>query len=91
MSLVGPRPPEPREGIRYEAHHCCWFDAKPGVTGPWQASGRNAITHFEDVVLPEQECIRNRSLTRVLRMLVETVPVVLRGTGAIDHDPRRCR
>ena len=82
MSLVGPRPPVPREVVRYEAHHYCRFDVKPGMTGPWQIAGRNRITDFEDVVLLEQEYIRNWSLTRDLRILLSTVPVVLRGTGA---------
>lgn len=83
MSLVGPRPPVPREVILYEAHHYCRFDVKPGMTGPWQVSGRNEITDFEDVVLLEQEYLRNWSLTRDLRIVISTIPAVLRGNGAI--------
>ena len=82
MSLVGPRPPLPQEVALYEAHHYCRFDVRPGMTGPWQVAGRNRVTDFEDVIVLEQEYIRNWSLLRDLRILLETVPVVLRGTGA---------
>ena len=82
MSLVGPRPPVPREVVLYKAHHYCRFDVKPGITGPWQISGRNAITDFEEVLLLEQEYIHRWSLSRDLKILLETVPVVMRGTGA---------
>ncbi|HEV8178096.1 MAG TPA: sugar transferase, partial [Gemmatimonadales bacterium] len=41
MSLVGPRPPLPSEVDLYEEHHYTRFDVKPGITGPWQVSGRN--------------------------------------------------
>jgi exopolysaccharide biosynthesis polyprenyl glycosylphosphotransferase len=82
MSLVGPRPPVPREVVLYEAHHYSRFDMKPGITGPWQISGRNEITDFEEVVLLEREYVREWSLLKDLRILVETVPVVLMRKGA---------
>lgn len=82
MSLVGPRPPLPQEVVLYDAHHYCRFDVKPGITGPWQVGGRNNVTDFEEVVLLEREYIRNWNLTRDLRILIETVPVVLSRRGA---------
>jgi exopolysaccharide biosynthesis polyprenyl glycosylphosphotransferase len=82
MSLVGPRPPLPSEVALYEAHHYARFDVKPGITGPWQVNGRNAITDFERIVELETSYIRNWSLSRDFLILVKTVPVVLRMRGA---------
>jgi exopolysaccharide biosynthesis polyprenyl glycosylphosphotransferase len=82
MSLVGPRPPVPAEVEAYEEHHFCRFDVKPGITGPWQAGGRNGITNFEEVVRLESEYVRRWSIVEDLRILFRTVPVVLRGRGA---------
>ena len=82
MSLVGPRPPLPSEVALYEQHHFCRFDVKPGMTGPWQVSGRNRITDFEEVVRLERQYIRNWSVAADLKILLRTVPVVLRGVGA---------
>lgn len=83
MSLVGPRPPLPREVVLYEAHHYCRFDVKPGITGPWQVSGRNEITDFETVILLERDYIRNWGLVRDFRILLQTIPVVLGRRGAV--------
>ena len=82
MSLVGPRPPLPSEVELYEGKHYARFDAKPGITGPWQVSGRNDIRDFEEVVRLEHDYIRNWSLARDIEILLKTVPVVLRMRGA---------
>jgi len=82
MSLVGPRPPLPTEVALYETHHYARFDVKPGITGPWQANGRNTITDFEQVVRLETSYIREWSLWNDLKILYRTVPVVLRMRGA---------
>jgi exopolysaccharide biosynthesis polyprenyl glycosylphosphotransferase len=82
MSLVGPRPPTLSEVALYEEHHYCRFDVRPGITGPWQVSGRNRITDFEEVVRLESAYIRNWSFARDLKILLKTVPVVLRMDGA---------
>jgi len=83
MSLVGPRPPLPAEVVLYEAHHYARFDVKPGMTGPWQVGGRNKVTDFEDVVGIEREYIRSWSLWRDVRILLQTIPVVLAQRGAL--------
>jgi lipopolysaccharide/colanic/teichoic acid biosynthesis glycosyltransferase len=83
MSLVGPRPPLPSEVELYEAQHYARFDVKPGMTGPWQVSGRNEITDFEQVVQLEVEYIQNWSLGRDFGILFRTVPVVLSRRGAV--------
>lgn len=82
MSLVGTRPPLPSEVECYDDDHFCRFDMKPGMTGPWQVSGRNTITNFEDVVRLESEYVRNWSILEDFKILGKTVPVVLRKDGA---------
>jgi exopolysaccharide biosynthesis polyprenyl glycosylphosphotransferase len=82
MSLVGPRPPLPSEVDLYEDHHYTRFDVKPGITGPWQVSGRNSITDFEEVIQLETGYIRGWSIWKDLGILLKTVPVVLFMRGA---------
>jgi exopolysaccharide biosynthesis polyprenyl glycosylphosphotransferase len=82
MSLVGPRPPLPGEVELYQAHHYSRFDVKPGITGPWQVSGRNSIHDFDTVIRLESAYIRRWSLWLDLELLCRTVPVVLSGRGA---------
>ena len=82
MSLVGPRPPLPNEVQLYERHHYARFDVRPGITGPWQVSGRNDIRDFEQVVALETNYIRNWSLWRDIAILAQTSWVVLRMRGA---------
>jgi exopolysaccharide biosynthesis polyprenyl glycosylphosphotransferase len=82
MSLVGPRPALPSEVRRYEQHHFVRFEVLPGITGPWQVSGRNTITSFEDVVQLESSYIRGWTVWRDLTILARTVPAVLSMKGA---------
>lgn len=82
MSLVGPRPPLPSEVALYDRRHYARFDVKPGITGPWQVSGRNDVRDFEAVVRLEADYIRNWSLLRDFAILARTVPAVLRMKGA---------
>jgi lipopolysaccharide/colanic/teichoic acid biosynthesis glycosyltransferase len=82
MSLVGPRPPLPSEVELYELHHYARFDVKPGITGPWQVSGRNDIVDFEEIVRMETAYIRRWSLWADIAILVATIPAVFRMRGA---------
>ena len=82
MSLVGPRPALPSEVSRYRPHHFVRFEVLPGITGPWQVGGRNAITDFEAVVRIEAAYIRGWSVWRDLLILARTVPAVLSMRGA---------
>jgi exopolysaccharide biosynthesis polyprenyl glycosylphosphotransferase len=82
MSLVGPRPPLPSEVDLYEDHHYTRFDVKPGITGPWQVSGRNSITDFEEVIQLETGYIRGWTIWKDLGILLRTVPVVVFMRGA---------
>jgi lipopolysaccharide/colanic/teichoic acid biosynthesis glycosyltransferase len=82
MSLVGPRPPLPSEVARYAPHHHDRLSVIPGITGPWQVSGRNLVTDFEHVVRLERDYIMSWSLLADVRILARTVGAVVRGTGA---------
>ncbi len=78
MSIVGPRPPIPYEVEQYEPWHRKRLDMKPGITGLWQVSGRNRLT-FEEMVRVDLYYIENWSLLLDLRILLLTIPAILRG------------
>jgi lipopolysaccharide/colanic/teichoic acid biosynthesis glycosyltransferase len=82
MSLVGPRPPLPREVKSYGRHSFLRFDVKPGITGPWQVNGRNSITSFDDVIALESDYVSGWTIWRDFAILARTIPVVLRMEGA---------
>ena len=82
MSLVGPRPPVPRELRKYKQWHHVRFLAAPGLTGLWQVSGRATIKDFDKVVSLDYEYIKNWNLLFDFRIILKTVPVVLSGKGA---------
>lgn len=81
MSLVGPRPPIPYEVELYQEWHRARFHIKPGITGLWQVSGRNRL-NFEQMVQLDLYYIENWSLWLELKILLKTIPVVLRGDNA---------
>jgi exopolysaccharide biosynthesis polyprenyl glycosylphosphotransferase len=82
MSLVGPRPLPVRDVDKFAAHHYVRHEVLPGITGLWQVSGRSDITDFEDVIQLDLDYIQNWSLGLDLNILLRTVTVVLRKTGA---------
>ncbi|HEX6122179.1 MAG TPA: sugar transferase [Ktedonobacterales bacterium] len=81
MSLVGPRMIHPSEVARYGAFALARQSVRPGITGLWQVSGRQAVSYARRVELDE-EYMRRRSLWLDLRILLKTVVVVLSGRGA---------
>jgi len=81
MSLVGPRPPLPSEVEKYQPWQRRRLSVKPGITGPWQVSGRNEIS-FEEWMRMDLEYIDNWSLWLDLRIIFMTIPVVLIHKGA---------
>jgi lipopolysaccharide/colanic/teichoic acid biosynthesis glycosyltransferase len=84
MSLVGPRPVVQEELDQHYAPAPAaadYLSVRPGVTGPWQVSGRSDIDYRERVAL-DSHYARNPSLRRDLVLLVLTVVVVLRCRGA---------
>jgi exopolysaccharide biosynthesis polyprenyl glycosylphosphotransferase len=81
MSLVGPRPPVPREVAEYTLADRRRLDVIPGITGLWQVSGRSDID-FEGQVRLDVEYIRSQSLWYDIVILFKTVPAVLLSRGA---------
>lgn len=81
MSLVGPRPPLPREVDGYESHVHRRLYIKPGLTGMWQVNGRSDLSWEESVRL-DLYYVENWSLTGDLVILWRTAHVLLHPTGA---------
>jgi exopolysaccharide biosynthesis polyprenyl glycosylphosphotransferase len=81
MSLVGTRPPTVSEFQKYEGHHKRRLSVRPGITGIWQAYGRNTVTDFEDVVKMDLEYIDNWSLGLDVKILARTVITVFTEGG----------
>lgn len=81
MSLVGPRPPLPAEVKQYTREQRRRLTIKPGITGPWQVSGRSNIG-FDEWVRLDVYYIQNWSLLLDLTILLKTVAVVLARKGA---------
>jgi lipopolysaccharide/colanic/teichoic acid biosynthesis glycosyltransferase len=81
MSLIGPRPPLPREVAHYDDYHMQRLAATPGLTGLWQIRGRSEIP-FEKMVDMDLEYIERWSLWLDLTIMFKTPLAVLRGTGA---------
>ena len=83
MSLVGPRPLPLRDVLRFEQS---WlmrrFSVTPGISGLWQVNGRSHMT-FEKWVASDLKYIDDWSLMLDVKILIKTVPAVLKGVGAV--------
>lgn len=78
MSLIGPRPMLPEQQAMYDGEG--YYRLRPGITGFWQTSGRNA-TSFAARALYDDRYERGLSLSGDTAILVRTFGVVLRPTG----------
>lgn len=81
MSLVGPRPPVPREVAQYSLLDRRRLDVKPGLTCIWQVSGRGDIPFDRQVEL-DMQYIESQSAWCDLIILLRTVPAIVLGKGA---------
>jgi lipopolysaccharide/colanic/teichoic acid biosynthesis glycosyltransferase len=82
MSLVGPRPPLPYEVEVYALwHRRRLLEARPGITGLWQVTGRSR-TCFDDMVRLDLHYTQSSSLWLDLKILVQTPRAILAGDGA---------
>jgi lipopolysaccharide/colanic/teichoic acid biosynthesis glycosyltransferase len=81
MSLVGPRPPVPREVAKYALEDRRRLAIRPGITCFWQISGRSEID-FSGQVQLDVNYIERQSLATDVTILARTVPAVLSGKGA---------
>ena len=81
MSLVGPRPPIPKEVDEYSVWHRRRLSMKPGMTCLWQIAPRRNELSFEDWMKLDLKYIDNWSLFNDLKILVLTAKAVLTGAG----------
>lgn len=82
MSLVGPRPPLWYELEQYKPwHRHRVLEAKPGITGLWQVTGRSRTT-FDEMVRLDLRYARGRSLWMDIKILLATPAAVINGKGA---------
>ena len=81
MSLVGPRPPVPKEVQEYTLDDRKRLDVIPGITCLWQIRGRSEIPFHEQVRL-DKEYIMAPSIWTDIKILLKTVPAIIGGKGA---------
>lgn len=82
ISLVGPRPLPVRDYKRFDKNwQCRRLSVLPGITCTWQISGRNNIS-FEKWMELDMNYIDNWNLLLDLKILLKTIPAVLKGHGA---------
>ncbi len=81
MSLVGPRPALPEEMASWTPELATRLEAKPGLTGLWQVSGRHELV-FEDYVRYDLYYVENWSFALDLQIIARTVPALLSRAGA---------
>ena len=82
MSLVGPRPPLWYEVQQYKPwHRHRVLEAKPGITGLWQVTGRSRTT-FDEMVRLDLRYARGQSIWADIKILLATPAAVINGKGA---------
>ncbi len=81
MSLVGPRPPLPREVANYSKYDLQRLWVIPGITGLWQATERNNVG-FEEMVELDLEYIKKRSLLFDVKIILLTIVAIIHPNGA---------
>ncbi|MGQ0561397.1 MAG: sugar transferase [Gemmatimonadota bacterium] len=82
MSLVGPRPPFADEFVQYKSWQWGRLAVTPGITCIWQVTGRSDIRDFDDWAALDAEYIKTWNLWLDIKILLMTIPAVLRGKGA---------
>jgi len=81
MSLVGPRPPLPREVKEYTSYDKQRLLVTPGCTGLWQVTDRNSVG-FKEMVELDLTYIKNRSLGLDIKLILKTVLVLFGSKNA---------
>ncbi len=81
MSMVGTRPPTVEEFKLYEGHHKRRLSMKPGITGMWQAYGRDTVVDFEEVVKMDLDYIDHWNLALDVKILLQTILSVFQRSG----------
>ena len=82
MSIIGPRPPLPKEVRQYEPWQRRRLSMRPGLTCLWQVSGRNKIKDFSEWAKLDLDYIDKWSLWLDVNIILRTFPAVVFGIGA---------
>jgi len=82
MSLVGPRPIVRTEIARYGTEIRYYYQARPGLTGLWQVSGRSDTSYAQRVEL-DVRYVANWTFMRDIVIVLKTIPAVLLRKGAV--------
>ena len=81
MSIVGPRPPIPREVESFDELAKRRFKIFPGITGIWQISGRSDLS-FDEMINLDIYYLENWALSMDIEIILKTIPAVLTSKGA---------
>ena len=81
MSVVGPRPPLPEEYARYNQVYATRMLVRPGITGPWQVSGRSDLSERESEAL-DVSYVQNWSVLGDIIYVLRTIGAVCSHKGA---------
>ncbi|WP_405030049.1 sugar transferase [Neorhizobium sp. 2083] len=81
MSFVGPRPIVSSEAELYGVHFVDYIRVRPGLTGPWQISGRNDVSYNARVEL-DVRYVNEHTLWSDIIIMAKTVPAVLKARGS---------
>lgn len=81
MSIVGPRPPLPREVEEYTQRQMLRLSVKPGLTCIWQVQPRRNDLSFDEWVNLDIEYIKNQSILLDLKLMFKTAAVMIHGEG----------
>ncbi|MDU2110836.1 MAG: sugar transferase, partial [Peptoniphilus lacydonensis] len=71
------------EYYKYESHQKARLAMKPGLTGMWQANGRNKITDFEEIVKLDTEYINNWGIGLDIKLILKTIKKVFIREGSM--------
>jgi len=83
MSIIGPRPPLPREVAQYTPYQMHRLDVKTGLACYHECMGRSDDKDFDKWVESDLKYIRERSMLTDLKVILMTIKVVLTGSGAM--------
>lgn len=83
MSLVGPRPSLPEEFMEFDSRERERLNVLPGLTGPWQVSGRNNLS-FDDMIALDLEYVKHHSVLWDIKIIFITIDQMFfsRGIGS---------
>lgn len=83
MSIIGPRPPLPREVAQYTEYQMHRLDVKTGLACYHECMGRSDSNDFDEWVESDLKYIRERSFWTDLKVIFLTIKVVITGKGAV--------